>query len=62
MLNKYKKRDRWMARHGDGCLQGCDEDTCKAKALLKVMKPTAVATTLSISRAVDNHLATKYSK
>ena len=27
-----------------------------------VVLPTPVATTLSISRAVDNHLATKYSK
>ena len=28
----------------------------KAKALFKVVKPTSVATTLSIFRAVDNHL------
>ena len=21
-------RKGWMARHGDGCRQGCDEDTC----------------------------------
>ena len=34
----------------------------KGKALFKVALPTPVATTLSISRAVDNHLATKYSK
>ena len=34
----------------------------KAKDLFKEMLSTTVATTLSISRAVDNHLATKYSK
>ena len=34
----------------------------KAKDLFKVVLPTPVATTLSISRAVDNHLAAKYSK
>ena len=35
----------------------------KAKALFKVVVlPTPVATILSISRAVDNHLAAKYSK
>ena len=34
----------------------------KAKALCKAVLPTPVATTLFISRAVDNHLATKYSK
>ena len=34
----------------------------KAKALFKVVLPTSIATTLSISRAVDNHLAKKYSK
>ena len=33
--------------------------TPATKALFKVVKPTPVATTLSISRAVDNHLATK---
>ena len=36
--------------------------TPATKAKVKVVKPTPVATTLSISRAVDNHLATKYSK
>ena len=34
----------------------------KAKDLFKVGLPTSVATTLSISRAYYNHLATKYSK
>ena len=34
----------------------------KAEDLFKVMLPTPVATTLSISRAVDNHLSTKNSK
>ena len=34
----------------------------KARALFKVVMPTPMATTLSISRAVYNHLAMKYSK
>ena len=36
----------------------------KDKALFNAVKPTQVAITLSISRAVDidNHLASKYSK
>ena len=34
----------------------------KAKDLFKVVLPTPVATTLSISRAVDKHLAMKFSK
>ena len=36
--------------------------TPATKALFNVVMPTPVTTTLSISRAVDNHLATKYSK
>ena len=36
--------------------------TPEAKALFKVVMPTPVATALSIGRAVDNHLVTKYSK
>ena len=34
----------------------------KAKDLFKVVLPTSVAVTLSISWAVDNDLVTKYSK
>ena len=47
------RHEEWMARHGDGCRQGCDEAT-KAKALFKVVMPTPVATTLFITRSVDN--------
>ena len=34
----------------------------KAKALFQIVMPTPVAATPPISRAVDNHLTTKYSK
>ena len=34
----------------------------RLRICFKVVLPTPVATTLPISRAVDNHLATKYSK
>ena len=55
--------DGWMARHGDGAGRAVMKTPAtKAMDLFKVVMPTPVATTLSISRAVDNHLATKYSK
>ena len=53
--------DGWPAMETDAGRAVMKTPATKAKALFKVVKPTPVATTLSISRAVDNHLATKYS-
>ena len=54
--------DGWPAMETDAGRAVMKTPATKAKDLFKVVLPTPVATTLSISRAVDNHLATKYSK
>ena len=57
-----KWMDGWPAMETDAGRAVMKTPATKAKDLFKVVLPTPVATTLSISRAVDNHLATKYSK
>ena len=55
--------DGWPAMEADAGRAVMKTPATKAKDFcFKVVLPTPVATTLSISRAVDNHLATKYSK
>ena len=54
--------DGWPAMGTDAGRAVMKTPATKAKDLFKVVLPTPVATTVSISRAVDNHLATKYSK
>ena len=54
--------DGWPAMETDAGRAGMKTPATKAKHLFKVGLPTPVATTLSISRAVDNHLATNTSK
>ena len=54
--------DGWPAMETDAGRAVMKIPATKDKDLFKVVLPTPVATTLSISRAVDNHLATKYSK
>ena len=54
--------DGWPAMETDAGRAGLKTPATKAKDLFKVVLLTSVATTLSISRAVDNHLAMKYSK
>ena len=54
--------DGWPAMETDAGKAVMNTHATKAKASFKVVMPTPVVTTLSISRAVDNHLATKYSK
>ena len=52
----------WPAIETDAGRAMMKTPATKAKDLFKVVLQTPVATTLYISRAVDNHLATKYSK
>ena len=59
---KFGWMDGWPAMETDAGRAVMKTPATKAKDLFKVVLPTPVATTLSISRAVDNHLATKYSK
>ena len=54
--------DGWLAMETNAGRAVMKRPATKAKDLLKVVLPTPVANTLTISRAVDNHLATKYSK
>ena len=54
--------DGWPAMETDAGRAVMKTPATKAEDLFKVVLPTPVTTTLSISRAVDNHLATKYSK
>ena len=54
--------DGWPAMETDAGRAVMKTPATKAEELFKVVLPTPVATTLSISRVVDNHLATKYSK
>ena len=54
--------DGWPAKEMNAGRAVMKTPATKAKDLIKVVLPTPVATTLCISRAVDNHLATKYSK
>ena len=54
--------DGWPAMETDAGRAVMKTPATKAKALFKVVMPTPVTSTLSISRAVDNHLATKRSK
>ena len=54
--------DRWAAMETDAGWAVMKTPATKAKALFKVVLPTPVVTTFSISRAVKNHLAIKYSK
>ena len=54
--------DGWPAIETDAGRAVMKTPATKAKDLFKVVLPTPVANPLSISRAVDNHVATKYSK
>ena len=54
--------DGWPTMEMDAGRAVMKTPATKVKDLFKVVLPTPVATTLSISRAVDNHLAKKYSK
>ena len=51
----------WPAMETDAGRAVMKTPATKAKDLFKVVLPTPVAITLSISGAVNNHLATKYS-
>ena len=53
--------DGWPAMENDAG-RAVKTPAAKAKDLFKVVLLTPVETTLSISKAVDNHLGTKYSK
>ena len=56
-------KNGWRALHGDSAGRAVIKTPAtKAKALFKVVLPTPVATTISISRVVDNQLPMKYSK
>ena len=54
--------DGWPAMETDAGRALMTTPETKAEALFKVVLPTPVATTLSISGAVDNHLVIRYSK
>ena len=54
--------DGWPAMETDAGRALMTTPETRAEALFKVVKRTPVAITLSISRAVDKELATKYSK
>ena len=58
----YVWTDGWAAIETDAGRVVMKTPATKVKALSKVVMPTPVASTLSLSRAVDNHLATRYSK
>ena len=51
----------WSAMETDAGRAVMKTSATKVNALFKVVMPTPVVSTLSISRAVDNHLAMKNS-
>ena len=54
--------DGWPAIETDAGRAMMKTPATKTKASFKVVLPTPVATTLSVTRNVVHHLATKYSK